>query len=79
MFRNVLAGVDGRPTGWDAIALARRVVDPDGVLTDAHPRLLRNSLEECEAQYEDERRVAGIDPGYVRLAPRPWTNARCAA
>lgn len=29
MFQNVLVGVDGRPTGRDAIALARRLGDPD--------------------------------------------------
>ena len=36
MFKNVLVGVDGRPNGRDAIALARRLIDPDGKLTLAH-------------------------------------------
>lgn len=36
MFKNVLVGVDGRPTGRDAIALAMRLLDPDGKLTLAH-------------------------------------------
>lgn len=36
MFKNVLVGVDGRPTGRDAIALAARLADPDGKLTLAH-------------------------------------------
>lgn len=36
MFKNVLVGVDGRPTGRDAIALATRLVDPEGKLTLAH-------------------------------------------
>jgi nucleotide-binding universal stress UspA family protein len=36
MFRNVLIGVDGSPTGRDAIALASALVDPGGRLTFAH-------------------------------------------
>ncbi len=36
MFKNVLAGVDGRPNGRDAIALASRLTDPDGRLTLAN-------------------------------------------
>jgi len=36
MFRRVLVGVDGRPGGRDAIALARQLAAPDGVLTLAH-------------------------------------------
>ncbi len=36
MFKNVLVGVDGRPNGRDAIALATRLTDPDGRLTLAH-------------------------------------------
>ncbi|MGA7705826.1 MAG: universal stress protein, partial [Solirubrobacteraceae bacterium] len=36
MFKNVLVGVDGRPTGRDAIALATRLLDPEGKLTLAH-------------------------------------------
>ena len=38
MFKNVLVGVDGRPTGRDAIALAAALTDPDGKLTLAHAR-----------------------------------------
>jgi hypothetical protein len=30
MFKNVLVGVVGRPGGRDAVALASRLVDPDG-------------------------------------------------
>ena len=33
MFKNVIVGVDGTPNGRDAIALARRLADPDGKLT----------------------------------------------
>lgn len=36
MFQNVLVGVDGRPTGRDAVALAARLTDPEGKLTLAH-------------------------------------------
>jgi hypothetical protein len=36
MFKNVLVEVDGRPTGRDAIALATRLLDPQGKLTLAH-------------------------------------------
>jgi nucleotide-binding universal stress UspA family protein len=36
MFKNVLVGVDGRPNGRDAIALARGLTDPGGKLTLAH-------------------------------------------
>jgi len=60
MFENVLVGVDGRPTGRDAIALARRLVDPDGVLTLTHGYFAQ-SPEEAEALLEDERRAAGVD------------------
>ena len=36
MFKNVLVGVDGRPSGRDAIALASHSSTPDGTLTLAH-------------------------------------------
>jgi nucleotide-binding universal stress UspA family protein len=36
MFRRVLVGVDGRPGGRDAIALARQLAAPHGVITLAH-------------------------------------------
>ncbi len=38
MFKNVLVGVDGRPNGRDALALARHLTGPDGKLTLAHVR-----------------------------------------
>jgi nucleotide-binding universal stress UspA family protein len=38
MFKNVLVGVDGRPTGRDAIALAAALTDPAGKLTLANVR-----------------------------------------
>jgi nucleotide-binding universal stress UspA family protein len=36
MFENVIAGVDGRPNGRDAIALASRLLGPEGALTLAN-------------------------------------------
>ncbi|HYM46799.1 MAG TPA: universal stress protein [Solirubrobacteraceae bacterium] len=36
MFENVIVGVDGRPNGRDAIALASRLLDPAGKLSLAH-------------------------------------------
>jgi nucleotide-binding universal stress UspA family protein len=39
MFKNVLVGVDGRPNGRDAIALASHLTAPDGKLTLAHVRI----------------------------------------
>ena len=60
MFKNVLVGVDGRPTGRDAIALARRLVDSDGVLTLAHA-YFEESQEQAELLLADERREAGVD------------------
>ena len=36
MFENVIVGVDGRPTGRDAIELARRLMSPQGKLTLAN-------------------------------------------
>jgi nucleotide-binding universal stress UspA family protein len=38
MFKDVLVGVDGRPNGRDAIALALRLRDPAGKLTLVHVR-----------------------------------------
>jgi nucleotide-binding universal stress UspA family protein len=38
MFKNVLVGVDGRPNGRDAVALATRLLADDGRLTLVHVR-----------------------------------------
>jgi nucleotide-binding universal stress UspA family protein len=38
MFKKVLVGVDGRPSGRDAIALARQLMKADGKLTLVHVR-----------------------------------------
>jgi nucleotide-binding universal stress UspA family protein len=58
MFKNVLVGVDGRPGGRDAIALASRLVDPAGLVTLAHVharQLLRRAVApEAAAEERDD-------------------------
>lgn len=74
MFDNVLVGVDGRPSGRDAIALASRLIDRDGKLTLAHvhsgpmrpthavtPGLLREEREASAKLLERERADSEID------------------
>ena len=76
MFKNVLVGVDGRPNGRDAIALASRLTDPDGKLTLAHvhsgdlrashaisPDLVRAEREYSKKLLEDERAAASVERG----------------
>jgi nucleotide-binding universal stress UspA family protein len=62
MFKNVLVGVDGTPNGRDAIALAGRLIDPDGKLTLAHVHSggTAEELAECEELLEQERTSAGV-------------------
>ena len=36
MFKNILVGVDGRPGGRGAIALAKQLVDEDGTIVLVH-------------------------------------------
>jgi nucleotide-binding universal stress UspA family protein len=61
MFKNVLVGVDGRPNGRDAIALAQQLTDPDGKITLAnvhagklHPLAIAPEVLEGERQASDE-------------------------
>lgn len=56
-FGNVLVGVDGRQGGRDAVALARRVVGPEGKLTLAHVHSgrLRSSRALTAAMLSGER------------------------
>lgn len=74
MFNNVLVGVDGRPSGRDAIALASRLIDRDGKLTLAHvhsgpmrpshavtPGLLREEREASAKLLQRERADSEID------------------
>jgi nucleotide-binding universal stress UspA family protein len=63
MFKNVLVGVDGRPGGRDAIALARLLADPGARLTLA---LVRDGdtaedIADSEELLERERSTAGLD------------------
>ncbi|MGA2453553.1 MAG: universal stress protein [Solirubrobacteraceae bacterium] len=68
MFKNVLVGVDGRPNGRDAVALAAHLTDPAGKLTLVHvhggelrpshavsPALLREERKASEELLERER------------------------
>jgi nucleotide-binding universal stress UspA family protein len=73
MFKNVLVGVDGSPSGRDAIALAAHLTDPDGELTLAHvhgselrashvigPGLLRGEREASEELLKRDRAAADV-------------------
>lgn len=81
MFHNVLVGVDGRPTGRDAVALASRLIDPAGKLTLAHvqsgsmhlahavpPGMLRAEREASTKLLERERADSGLGADLVSLA-----------
>ncbi len=80
MFKNVLVGVDGRPNGRDAIALASRLTDPDGKLTLAHvhsgelrvshaisPEVVRKERESSKKLLEDQRTTARVDAGLISI------------
>lgn len=69
MFKDVLIGVDGTPNGRDAIALARRLADPDGKLTLTFV-LGSDTLDDCEdAQelLERERNALEVDAELLRV------------
>jgi nucleotide-binding universal stress UspA family protein len=76
MFRQVIVGVDGRPAGRDAIALARVLVAPDGRLTLVHVhhgKLASGGAagapaEDAQRLLERERVMTAID---AELAPTP--------
>ena len=80
MFKNVLVGVDGRPNGRDAIALASRLTDPDGKLTLAHvhsgdlrpshaiaPGVVREEREGSRKLLEAERTAADVKAELVSV------------
>ena len=80
MFKDVLVGVDGRPNGRDAIALASRLVDPDGRLTLAHvhsgslrpshaiaPHFVREEGEASHKLLERERADADVQARLVSV------------
>jgi len=62
MFKSVLVGVDGRPTGRDAIALASQLMDPDGKMTLAYVRSgeVAEDLEDSNELLDRERIEAGV-------------------
>jgi nucleotide-binding universal stress UspA family protein len=74
MFENVIVGVDGRPTGRDAIELARHLVSPEGKLTLANvhsgelspvhavtPGLMAGEREASHELLQRERAEANLD------------------
>ena len=80
MFKNVLVGVDGRPNGRDAIALARHLLDADGKLTLAHvragalhpshaitPGMLAEERKAAEELLERERVEADVEASLVTI------------
>jgi nucleotide-binding universal stress UspA family protein len=80
MFKNVLVGVDGRPNGRDAIALASQLIDRDGKLTLAHihggelrvshaisPEIVRSERESSKKLLEDERIAASVDAELISI------------
>ena len=88
MFKNVLVGVDGRPNGRDAIALASHLVDPDGKLTLVHvhsgdlrpshaisPGLVRGARSLAHAARAGARRRGGVGGARQRRGDEPWARA----
>lgn len=85
MFSNVLVGVDFRPTGRDAIALASQLVDKGGAMVLEHvypgdfkptravtPALVREDRERAEAQLEQERADANVEAELIVVqSPTP--------
>jgi nucleotide-binding universal stress UspA family protein len=69
MFKNVLVGVDGRPTGRDAIALASQLMDPDGKLTLAYVRSdeVAEDLEDSNKLLDRERIEADVKAGLLSV------------
>jgi nucleotide-binding universal stress UspA family protein len=81
MFKNVLVGVDGTPHGRDAIALARRLMDPVGRLTlvnvhndllsalhAAAPGAISTEHEASRGLLEQERAAAGVEAELVSVS-----------
>jgi len=85
MFENVLVGVDGRPGGRDAVALAARLVAPHGRVTLAHvrqgeldpvhaitPKLIAAEHASSTQLLERERAAGGVEAeleSIVALSP----------
>ena len=73
MFGNIVVGVDGSPTGHDAVALAAALAEPGSVLTLVHvyggvptpghlmtPTFLTAAKEHSDQLLEEERAAAGV-------------------
>ena len=85
MFKNVIVGVDARPSGRDAIALASQLVEPEGRLTFAHiyhdlglspwgaaRMLTQDEPEEAQQLLQRERAEASVEAALIALpAPNP--------
>ena len=85
MFKNVLVGIDGKPNGRDAIALASRLLDDGGRMTLAHvhsadlrvfqaigPELLAEEAASSEELLRHERAEAGVEAELINVtAPTP--------
>ena len=85
MFESVLVGVNGRPGGRDAVALAAQLVAPHGHMTLAHvragelnplhaitPNLVTDELSSSQQLLELERSAAGVEAelmSIVALSP----------
>ncbi len=69
MFNRVLVGVDGRPYGRDAIALASRLKDPQARLTLAFVQAngLAEDLEYSSKLLEGERAAANVEADLVSV------------
>ncbi|MGO8905931.1 MAG: universal stress protein [Solirubrobacteraceae bacterium] len=80
MFQNVLVGVDGRPNGRDAIALARNLIGDHGKLTLAHvhggelrptraaTKGVREERGASEQLLETERTAADVSAELISVA-----------
>ncbi|HXW59020.1 MAG TPA: universal stress protein [Solirubrobacteraceae bacterium] len=85
MFNNVLVGVDGRPSGRDAIALARQLAEPEGRLTFANvyggsyrlayagaAGFVRAEREAAGTLLQQARTESGVDARLISVeAPAP--------
>ena len=74
MFKNVIVGVDGRSSGRDAIALARRLSDPAGSLTllHVHPHESSEVRAESAQLLERERTAADLEAELLSVvSPSP--------
>jgi nucleotide-binding universal stress UspA family protein len=93
MLNNVIVGVDGRPTGRDAIELARRLVSPGGKLTLANvhagelrpvhtvtPGALAGERDASHELLERERSATEADAELVSfVAPSPGRGLHALA